>query len=404
MPDKDNEISTVVQAVLEKVPSVSGVQQVRATLFLVRRELMNLALAPYAEAPLSWQRKARQNLPPLVVPLDDALAYPLGWLHTAAVIFLTLAAAGALWQGLGLASVPLGGLLGLAFIALCTAGLLRLAEKISQWEVLLLTRPQVQAAAQKAEAALPPNTQAKEDAGQKAALKERWNASWQKKGLVAWLVWKNLRRLVFFFVFLRGNVRLALWCIFGAALCFALLRDFVLGRPVLETFLAGINSLLTQGTLWPLFSSFYGFWLWLALWLMLLSLPKRLNKAVAQARIAQACQTWYETAQAMLRLQDLAHKPEQSPAGQRLEALGQDVYSFAHELSAERRDWLIERLRDLGLEFEESRGEMLWHEALAEHYDKLGIIHEGDPCFVDRVPEMKEGVVLRKGLLRKVRR
>jgi hypothetical protein len=404
MADKDDEILHLVQAVLEKTPAGSGVAQVRAMLFLVRRELEQLAFAPYAESPLSWQRKARQSLPPLVVPLDDALTYPCGWLHSAAVICLALAASGAVWQGLGLGALPLGGLLGLFFVALSTAGLLGLAEKIRQWEWVLLSRRQMQAAAQAAEALVPPATQQQEETGHRAALKARWNASWQKKGLVAWLIWKNLRRLVFFFVFLRGNVRLALWCVFGAALCFALLRDFVLGRPVLETFLAGVNSLLTQGQLWQLFSSFYGFWLWLGLWLVLLSLPKKLNMAVAKARINDACQVWYETAQTLLRLQYVAHNPTQGSAGARLEALGQDVYSFAHELSPERRDWLIERLRDLGLEFEESRGEMLWHEALAEHYDKLGIIHEGDACFVDKVPEMKEGRVVRKGLLRKVRR
>ena len=43
MADKDDEISHLVQAVLEKTPAGAGVAQVRALLFLVRRELEQLA-------------------------------------------------------------------------------------------------------------------------------------------------------------------------------------------------------------------------------------------------------------------------------------------------------------------------------------------------------------------------
>ena len=386
-------IGELVSTLMRDVPSGAAPAAVTGVACVVRRALVDDLLAAHTDLPAAWRRSTRQALPPLAVPLDGLLGWHLPWLRHAAALLLALAASGALWQGLHL---PLGGLAALVFTALCSAALLKAGQACLLWE-LSAPRP-----AAKADGAEPPAREHPHGSLFRW-LENKVRGSWKAKGVLAWLVWKNVRRLLLFWVVMRGNMRLALVCLWGMLLGMALLRDFILGRAVLEHFLDGTRVLLEQGNFWPLFSSFYGFWGWLACVLLVLAWPQALNRRLAAARLCDAACCWRENAEQLVEALAANVSAADAPAHKRMAAVGQELYSFAQELDETRRGWLLERLRDLDLEFPQEDGDLRWHEDMRGQYDALGLLREGDRCFVDKVPEIKEGKVLRKGLVRKVR-
>lgn len=387
------DVSALVAAAMRDVPAVGGTGAVRGAAVAVRRALADRLLDTHANLPASWRRATRTLLPPLEVAPEGLFSWPLPWLRRAAGLLLALLAAGALWNGLALSPNPLAATL---FTALTTAGLLELGSLLLRWEAALPRR---------ARKKVPSPAAAREQPAGGGWLKRRLRSSWQARGIAAWLVWKNLRRLLFFWLFLRGNLRLALSCLLGTLCCAALLRDFILGRPVLEHLLSGLHALLERGDFWPLFSSTYGFLGWLACVLLVLAWPRMLNRRLAAARLREAAVRWLESAAPLVERLAAAAMPDgtrQEP--RRLAAVGQELFSFARELDAPRGGWLKERLRDLGLESGEEEPEALrWSDALREEYEPLGLLREGDACFVDRLPEYRDGRLARRGVMRKVR-
>ena len=83
--------------------------------------------------------------------------------------------------------------------------------------------------------------------------------------------------------------------------------------------------------------------------------------------------------------------------------LGHQLYSFARELAPVQRDWLIERLRGLGVDIVDNSGLLCWTDAMTEQFDPVGLLREGDPCYVDTPPLLENGVLVRRGVMRKVR-
>ena len=95
--------------------------------------------------------------------------------------------------------------------------------------------------------------------------------------------------------------------------------------------------------------------------------------------------------------------------------------TYLHKLHQSSREFLVDataellsRARALGIEGLEGEpafisgekpqtGQITWDSSLAEKYDGIGAVEEGDLVFIEQKPVIHEGEIIEKGLVRKVR-
>ena len=338
--------------------------ELQGRLFDLRRRLVDMLVREYALPAESTEAKEegqtreydreqefedmlRHRLPPLAVQPGPFVPVFSAW-RSAVIAILGLLAGSTLAQGLMLGGLPLGG--GMA--VLCGMAGVGLALQAAHALV-------------RAKAA--------------GALSLPW-------GQMAW----------------SKAARLCRWA-FGAAVLLTLLRDFFSAREVLANLLTALGAFLGQGQVLPLLASVWGTLLWLALFALCLHRPMPLDKEAFARRVEDAaCHWWGGASVAAAALAELALLRRDDRMKQWRQA-GGDLYSFAAELPPARREWLEDRLRLLGLEAPREQGPLLWEPGLAELYDVLGHVEQGDRCFVDQPPLLDKGHLLRRGVLRKVR-
>ncbi len=201
--------------------------------------------------------------------------------------------------------------------------------------------------------------------------------------------WKKFARRAFW-----------LWCI----LCgLSILQDFFDMQLGIVFSLRALGIFLSTGSLLPLLSDPYvvlGF-LFLFACLLKRSTCNDLEDFAQKLHLA-AMQWWYGASlTSSLLLENMALKKE----GQRqnLQAVGSDLYSLAAELPEAKRKWMEERLLRLGFSAPHEAGEIIWQESMYDTYIPLGHIVDGDACYVDKSPLLKDGLLLQKGTVRKIR-
>ena len=59
---------------------------------------------------------------------------------------------------------------------------------------------------------------------------------------------------------------------------------------------------------------------------------------------------------------------------------------------------------EAGGENKKDKRALIWDNSLIEFYDRYGSIEEGDPFFVENEAIVKDGIVIKKGLVRKNRK
>lgn len=386
-------IGEIVNSVLVEYSSGGTAFSASAAACVIRQKLVRHLLEKYPELPAEKGKEISRILPPLDLPPVGESAPRWPFLYSSVCLLLAMTAACSLWRGLALsgsawAAVPVIALLSILF---CVIG-----NKI---------RGCIVSGRAKQEEPLADRNSREEKKG--PHLPKIGKLSWQSKGLIAFFVWKNLQRLLFLWCVLRGNIRLALVCGWTFLLSVSLFRDLVLGRPILENFLSGMRIWIEQGDFWPLFSSFYGFWLWLACCIAVLYWPRVHDFRDAAHTVHAAALRWYEACEPLA--DKLAETPPPVKEVSLSSDLGRSLHSFAQELPRDKGAWLTERLQELGMDYlkedtsRDSDGGLKWSESLRSHYEVLGIVREGDPCFVDTPPETSGGRVIRKGLLRRIR-
>lgn len=289
----------------------------------------------------------RHRLPPLAVKPGPFLPVFSAW-RSSVMAVLGLLAGSALAQGLSMGGLPINGGLAIIFGMLGVGIALQAAHTLVR-------------AAGEGELALP------------------WGV----------LPWKKVRR-----IFRWG---------LGAVVLLALVRDFLSARDVISELLAAVGSFLSMGVVLPLLTSVWGALAWIALFALCLHRPMLLDKSAFTLRVHEAVRNWWSgAAVASAALAEVARLRRDRKVKQWRQA-GSDLYSFAAELPATRREWLEDRLRLLGLESPRERGVIIWDATLRDRYDILGHVEVGDRCYEDQPPLLEQGQLLRKGVLRKVR-
>ena len=183
----------------------------------------------------------------------------------------------------------------------------------------------------------------------------------------------------------------------------ALARDIWLGGASLDFLTRVLFALCEQGYVLPLFANVFTLLFWLYACTLALDAPPALplDLVATQARLA-ACNWWEVAAVAAERLLG-REAMEAARLREGWQELGHQLYSFARELDPVQRDWLTERLRGLGVDILDNAETLRWTNAMAEQFDPVGLLREGDPCYVDTPPLLENGVLVRKGAMRKVR-
>lgn len=183
----------------------------------------------------------------------------------------------------------------------------------------------------------------------------------------------------------------------------ALARDMWLGGASLDFLTRALLALYEQGYVLPLFANVFSLLVWLYACTLALDTPPALppDLVVTQARLA--ARNWWEVA--AVAAERLLGREAMDAARLRegWQELGHQLYSFARELAPAQRDWLTERLRGLGVDILDTSGPLRWTASMAEQFDPVGLLREGDPCYVDTPPLLENGVLVRKGAMRKVR-
>ncbi len=190
---------------------------------------------------------------------------------------------------------------------------------------------------------------------------------------------------------------------FGAVLLMAVVRDFMGAKIGIIHLLQAMALFLGTGQVLAFFTNIYGVLLFLFLFTLLLKRPLSFDAHDFEEKLHMAIEQWWAGARLIgpLLQENIALKND--PTKEAWKKVGMELYSLAGELPEARGQWLEERLRKLGIEVTREQGKLFWSEDMTERYTALGHIAEGDPCFVDEPPLMEQGLLVRKGTMRKVR-
>ncbi len=202
--------------------------------------------------------------------------------------------------------------------------------------------------------------------------------------------WGKIRRYAFWF-----------WCI---VLILQLAQDFLGARSGILHFMQALGLFLRSGSLLALFSNVYGLLALTLAFALLLKKPAHFDKYEFADKLLLAAKHWWAgsslAASLLIENADLKkqHKPDT------IQSVGSDLYSLAHELPQSKKIWMEERLVRLGFEAPHQDGCLAWSEAMQDTYTPLGHIEVGQHCFVDEPPLFEDGILVRKGSVRKVRK
>ncbi len=175
----------------------------------------------------------------------------------------------------------------------------------------------------------------------------------------------------------------------------------------------GSGSLLSRG--WKLLRTNRGslsrlvlFPVLLALVLLLGGRTEQIDRRASAERIKEDLSSWLEGAARVAFLMGTTETGAGSaPAGGELAALAAKILTLegaAQDDLAAGMDELAGDIRNLGFGSGGETGEFAWDPQAADRFEVFGYIEPGDRVRVERPPLMKDGRVLRRGLVRKVRR
>ncbi len=201
--------------------------------------------------------------------------------------------------------------------------------------------------------------------------------------------WKKFKQRAFWF-----------WCILFAL---SIVQDFFDSQMGLLFSLRAIGIFLSTGSLLPLLSDSYSVLVLLFLFACLLKRATCDDHEDFAQKLRVAATQWWHGASLItsLLLENIVLKKEGKR--QNLQTVGSDLYSLASELPEAKRKWMEERLLRLGFSAPHETGELVWKESMYDTYIPLGHIVEGDACYVDKSPLLKDGLLLQKGTVRKIR-
>ncbi len=188
-----------------------------------------------------------------------------------------------------------------------------------------------------------------------------------------------------------------------ALLMLAIVRDFFSARIGLAHILESIGLFLSTGNVLGIFSNIYGLLGFIAAIAILIKRPKIFDKEDFAQKLEVAACNWWSGAELVAKLLMENNTLKNTNLHKRWQEVGRDIYSFSGELTEKQRQWLLERLRILGLDAPRETSALSWHKDMSEHYITLGHIVEGDACYVDEPPILENGLVVKKGIIRKVR-
>ncbi len=197
--------------------------------------------------------------------------------------------------------------------------------------------------------------------------------------------------------------RLCTWG-FGALLVLSLVRDFMGAKLGIVHLIQGFGFIFTSGQVLPFFANVYGILIFVVLFTLLLKRPLSFDDHDFAEKLHMAIVQWWAAASMVGALLQENMQLKNDPTKDAWKKVGLELYSLAEELPPARGQWLEERLRRLGIEATREQGILHWSEELAERYTALGHVEMGDACYVDEPPLMEQGILARKGIVRKVRK
>ncbi len=187
-------------------------------------------------------------------------------------------------------------------------------------------------------------------------------------------------------------------------LVLAVVRDFFGAKIGIVHLVQAVGAFLQKGLVLPFFTNIYGVLLFCFVLSLLLKRPLAFDHQDFEEKLAMAVRQWWAGASRMgpLLQENIALKNDPTKAA--WQKVGVELYSLAGELPEARKDWLESRLLRLGIEATREEGALIWSEDMGERYTILGHIGVGDACYVDEPPVFEQGLLIRKGTVRKVRK
>ncbi len=186
-------------------------------------------------------------------------------------------------------------------------------------------------------------------------------------------------------------------------LALSIVRDFFGGRAALAHILESLALFFNSGDVLGIFTNIYGVLAFMGAAALLLKRPKIFDRDDFSQKLEVAAQNWWGNAQLAAKLLVENHNLKNDPTRKNWQQVGRDIYSFSAELPEAQQQWLVERLYRLGLEAPRAEGALTWQKDMLEHYVPLGHIDIGDSCYVDEPPILENGLIVRKGTVRKIR-
>ena len=145
----------------------------------------------------------------------------------------------------------------------------------------------------------------------------------------------------------------------------------------------------------------------LALVLLLGRRTERVDRRAWAERLEQDLSSWLEGASRVAFLLGTAERgPESAPADRELPALAAKIFALSgvsRDDLAAGMDELAADVRNLGFGSGGEAGEFAWDPEGADRFEVFGTVEPGDRVRVERPPLLRDGLVLRRGLVRKVR-
>ncbi len=188
------------------------------------------------------------------------------------------------------------------------------------------------------------------------------------------------------------------------ALALALARDIFSGQLGPLHMVQMVGHFLTSGQALPFFNNIYGVLLFTFLFALFLKRPLHFDQQDFEEKLSMAAHQWWAGASRIGPLLFENIQLKNDPSKDAWKKVGSELYSLAGELPEARQQWLEERLRRLGIEVTREQGKLVWSEEMTDRYTPLGHITWGDACYVDEPPILEQGILVRKGTVRKVRK
>ncbi len=193
----------------------------------------------------------------------------------------------------------------------------------------------------------------------------------------------------------------------GGLLVLSLVRDFMGAKLGILHLVQGFGFIFTSGQVLPFFANVYGIVCFCVAFALLLQRPLSFDEHDFSEKLQVAIAQWWTGASLVgpLLIENMQLKHD--PTKDAWKKVGLELYSLAGELPEARGQWLKERLRRVGVEATREQGDagaLYWSEEMSERYTPLGFIAVGDACYVDEPPLLEQGLLVRKGTVRKVRK